>query len=220
MFTTITLKHLTRPARGMSKPPLRFGFATPAGNVKCKNKGSNMGAIKDVVDLATRLSESIEDRRFTADLMEVIQLIHVIQSEQAGLTENNIELMSNNAELKRTISSLESQITELQQQVEALQSPTKNNEAELAPKTAEILYAMCTIQQSVSSEQIASQFDMPLDEVSYHFNLLREKEFIRQATVGATMPRSIAARGGRNISTPATFAITPEGTKYVEVIRT
>jgi len=81
-----------------------------------------MGAIKDVVDLATQLSESVQDRRFTSDLFKIIQLVNTIQSEQASLTEKNIELMSENADLKQSISVFKSDIAILNQQISNLKN--------------------------------------------------------------------------------------------------
>ena len=51
-----------------------------------------MGAVKDLVDLVTQLSNSIEDRKFAAELREIQSMIGGIQSEHAAMHEQRIEV--------------------------------------------------------------------------------------------------------------------------------
>jgi len=95
-----------------------------------------MGAIKDVVFLATQLSESVQDRRFASDLFKIIQLVNTIQCDQASLTEKNIELMSEKSELKQSISALKSDITRLHQQISNLKKQIGN----IHPDTTETFH--------------------------------------------------------------------------------
>lgn len=69
-----------------------------------------MGAIKDLVDLVTQLTNSVQDRKFAAELREIQKMIADIQKEHAAIHEQRIELMTENAELKQTIASLKQEI--------------------------------------------------------------------------------------------------------------
>ena len=72
-----------------------------------------MGAIKDVIDLLTQLSEKAEDRKRVAELNTLQSLILKIQAEQAELHETNTELREERLGLKEQIQELEAQIKEL-----------------------------------------------------------------------------------------------------------
>ena len=69
-----------------------------------------MGAIKDLVDLVTKLSDNVQDRKFAAELREIQRTIGNLQSEQAALHEQRIALMTENAELKQKVSMLEQRL--------------------------------------------------------------------------------------------------------------
>jgi hypothetical protein len=70
-----------------------------------------MGAIKDITDLVTQLANSVEDRRFAGELRQIQGMIGNLQSEQAILSEKNIELMTKNQQLKEAIAHLKKQPT-------------------------------------------------------------------------------------------------------------
>jgi len=72
-----------------------------------------MGTIKDLVDLATQLSASINDRRIAAELREVQNLALALQSEQVLLHETNMSLREERQELKERIRQLEHRIEDL-----------------------------------------------------------------------------------------------------------
>ncbi len=74
-----------------------------------------MGAIKDIVDLTTKLVDSVKDRKFAAELRELQRMIGGFQSEQAELHESRIALLSENAELKTKVSALQDSLTNCQQ---------------------------------------------------------------------------------------------------------
>lgn len=129
-----------------------------------------MGAIKDVVDLATQLSESVQDRKFSGDLFKIIQLIHTIQSEQASLTEKNIELMSENAELQ-------SQVKQLQQQLSESQSPSIDgpNISELSKK---ILLFCSEHGEGVSVAMVQHKFSISGAKSEFELGKLQEAELV------------------------------------------
>ena len=72
-----------------------------------------MGTIKDLVDLATQLVNSVEDRKIASELREIQTLALTLQSEQASLHEANIKLREEKIELSDKIRSLERKIEEL-----------------------------------------------------------------------------------------------------------
>ncbi|PKN21885.1 MAG: hypothetical protein CVU68_06125 [Deltaproteobacteria bacterium HGW-Deltaproteobacteria-3] len=83
-----------------------------------------MGAIKDLVDLVTQLSNSVEDRKFAGELRQIQGMIGGIQSEHAAMHEQRINLMTENDNLKRENTSLKQKISELQKQIANNQSPS------------------------------------------------------------------------------------------------
>lgn len=72
-----------------------------------------MGTIKDLVDLATQLVISVEDRKIASELREIQTLALTLQSEQASLHAANIKLREEKIELSDKIRSLERKIEEL-----------------------------------------------------------------------------------------------------------
>lgn len=59
-----------------------------------------MSAIKDVIDLVTQLSKSVEDRKLATELLQIMSHLSTVQSE-------NTELMSKNLETEKKIFNLE-----------------------------------------------------------------------------------------------------------------
>jgi len=76
-----------------------------------------MGAIKDVVDLARDLANSVKDAKTAEAIGKIQSLMLGIQSEQARLTEANSDLLE-----ERRV--LEGKIRELQAEVEQLSTPS------------------------------------------------------------------------------------------------
>lgn len=66
-----------------------------------------MGAIKDLIDLITQLSNSVKDRNIATELNNIQSLISKIQSEHAGLYETNIKLRDEISSLKDKIKNFE-----------------------------------------------------------------------------------------------------------------
>lgn len=71
-----------------------------------------MGAIKDIVDLTTQLSESTNDRKVANELLKIQTLTLRLQAEQATLHESNIQLREECLSLKEQILLLKNQIQE------------------------------------------------------------------------------------------------------------
>lgn len=174
-----------------------------------------MGAIKDVVDLATQLSESVSDRKFANDLFKIIQLINTVQVEQSVFVEKNIQLMTENSELKATVSSLESDVIELQKQISNLQKPTQQPPTALDKDTEQILKLFFDAARALSINEVVSHLGIEPSIVSYHFDQLLEKKFIHQATSEQAVSSWVAAGRGNLSGKPATFAISPNGRKYI-----
>ena len=72
-----------------------------------------MGTIKDLVDLATQLAKSVQDRKIVSELNAIQSLTLKLQSEQASLHEANVELREERLTLKEKIQTLEAEITRL-----------------------------------------------------------------------------------------------------------
>ena len=114
-----------------------------------------MGAVKDLVDLITQLSNSIEDRKFAAELRDIQGMIGGIQSEHAAMHEQRIELMTNNAELKQIIASLKGDIVNLQQEISNLKDPTQKKQLQKLSEEAETVLMFFTKYTGVTPNQIA-----------------------------------------------------------------
>jgi len=96
----------------------------------------------------------------------------------------------------------------------------EKNSDDLDERAVNILELFFNSQDSLSKEQVSAVLGIDLGMVSYYFDLLREKQFIQQATVARSSSSWADARGGRRSSTSATFQIMPSGRKYVvEVVR-
>jgi hypothetical protein len=72
-----------------------------------------MGAIKDVVDLLTQLTNRVQDRKLASELKEIQLLILKIQAEHAELHETNIQLREDRLSLRERIQELETTVAEL-----------------------------------------------------------------------------------------------------------
>ena len=72
-----------------------------------------MGAIKDVVDLATRLCNSVQDRKIAAEIFQIQSLILTVQNENTSLASDNLDLKNKVFELEKKISDLQMQNNEL-----------------------------------------------------------------------------------------------------------
>ena len=154
-----------------------------------------MGAIKDVVDLATQLSESVQDRKFASDLMKIIQLINTIQSEQASLTESNIELMTENSKLKQSITALESDITKLEQQISGLQNPTSNISSDISEEENKILLFLAK-NKHITADQVSHSTSLDLTRTEYWLGKLsKEKKVSRSLRINAPALWNIGQSG-------------------------
>lgn len=81
--------------------------------VNLMSGGKIVGAIKDLIDLVTQLSNSVQDRKFAAELNAVQSLILKLQAEQATLHGENIQLREEKLSREERIQKLEAKISEL-----------------------------------------------------------------------------------------------------------
>lgn len=72
-----------------------------------------MGTIKDIVDMATQLANSVEDRRVAAELNNIQKMILAVQSEQAAQHEKNMALNEERNSLLQRIRDLEAEVVRL-----------------------------------------------------------------------------------------------------------
>ena len=73
-----------------------------------------MGAIKDIVDLTTQLSSSVQDRKLAAEILQIQTLILVVQRDDAQLVTENLDLKKKIFNLDKEISDCKSKITTLE----------------------------------------------------------------------------------------------------------
>jgi len=135
-----------------------------------------MGAIKDLVDLVTKLSDSVQDRKFAAELREIQRMIGGILSEHAELHESRIALMTDNEKLKKKIPSLEARISELDKENSELRDPPHT-----APPTDEQISIMRLLThpyERVYASEISKKLSIPLPMLDYQCDLLRRAGFI------------------------------------------
>jgi seryl-tRNA synthetase len=137
----------------------------------------NMGAIKDLVDLVTQLSNSVVDRKFAAEIRQIQGMIGGIQSEHASMHEKRIELMTENASLKQTISSLEQKISELQREITNIKNIPTDKIDKLSEEAEKILLFLAK-HEDVSSGEIAHGISLDLVRTEYWLGELSDNEFV------------------------------------------
>jgi hypothetical protein len=79
-----------------------------------------MGAIKDIVDLTTQLSSSVQDRKLVAEIFQIQMLILTVQKDDATLVSENLDLKKKIFELEKEIFNLQNKILELEKENLAL----------------------------------------------------------------------------------------------------
>ena len=158
-----------------------------------------MGAVKDLVDLVTQLSESIEDRKFAAELREIQRMIGGIQSEHAELHEKRIELMTENAELKQIIGALKEEIAELKQEIVNVKISSSKQVDELHEEAQKILLVL-TKQKRVNANQIAHMISLDLTRTEYWLNILCRKKMLYNSIT---------------LNSPTTFSLAQAGREYL-----
>lgn len=147
-----------------------------------------MGAVKDLVDLVTQLSNSIEDRKFAAELREIQSMIGGIQSEHAALHEQRIALMTENAELKQ-------KIAELQQEMLDLKNPTLTPDKSL-PEEAQKILLLLTKYKGIAADQVAHNVSIDLTRAEYWLGELSEKKLVYASySIMAPTTYSIGQKG-------------------------
>ena len=148
-----------------------------------------MGAIKDLVDLVTQLSNSVQDRKFAEELRQIQSMIGSIQSEQAERHEQCIRLMTENAELKKTISSL-------QEEIGRLKIPKMESSNILSDEEKGMLIILSK-KEGITSEQIASYLKIDPVKSNYWVEELTKKNLIRTKYFLGKPPIYFLAQNGR-----------------------
>lgn len=151
-----------------------------------------MGAVKDLVDLVTQLSNSIEDRKFAAELREIQSMIGSIQSEHAALHEQRIALMTENAELKQKIAGL-------QQEMVDLKTSPQVSVNDLSEEAQNILLFLAKY-KDVTSDQVARNISADLTRTEYWLNKLADDNMVHAAY---------------SMMSPTTYSIGQKGREYL-----
>jgi len=144
-----------------------------------------MGAIKDVVDLTTQLANSIQDRKFAADLFKIIELISTVQVDQERLTENNIQLMSDKSALQNTITTLKSDITRLQQQISELQNPTDKGIPEISDLMKQILFYSSESPEGISISMVQHKLNISNAKSGLEIGKLQDSKLLDYGSLAA-----------------------------------
>lgn len=155
-----------------------------------------MGAIKDLVDLVTQLSSSVQDRKFAAELREIQGMIGNLQSEHAAIHEQRIALMTENAELKQTIASLKEEITALKQQKEMLKQKAPEQGDSLAKEGKAILQFLIKAREATAG-QVAQGVSLDLVKAEYWLGVLSERDMISFSISMNQPTRYYLVQGGR-----------------------
>lgn len=73
-----------------------------------------MSAIKDIMDLVTQLRNSVQDRKFAAEITQIQSLVSAVQLENSSTISENLDLKTENFELKNENSILGQRISDLE----------------------------------------------------------------------------------------------------------
>ncbi len=133
--------------------------------------------------VAAQLAESVQDRRFSADLFKIIELINAIQSEQVSLTEKNIQLMTENSGLNDTVSTLKADILKLQQQNSELKNPSANPRLAIADIATEILLYCSEVTDGASAEMVTHAFNISSAKSELELGKLKEAKLIDYGSI-------------------------------------
>jgi|GEM_PF-7124113 len=153
-----------------------------------------MGAIKDLVDLVTQLSSSVEDRKFAGELRQVQSMIGAIQSEHAEIHEQRISLMTENAELKQTIASLREEVAALKQQKEHTRFSESGDG--LSEEEVKILLYLAEAQEATAT-QIAHSLNQNLTKTEFWVSRLCDLDMVYFSLVMNSPTSYYLQQGGR-----------------------
>lgn len=132
--------------------------------------------IKDLVDLVGRLIESVQDRKFAAELREVQGMISGLLSEHAALHESRIALMNENQELKNKHQPLRDRITELERECELLRNPPHT--AEPTDEDISLMKQLTHPYGRYSAIELSKRLSVPLPLLDYKAQLLRSAGYL------------------------------------------
>ena len=158
-----------------------------------------MGAIKDLVDLVTQFSNSVEDRKFAAELRQIQSMIGGIQSEHAAMHEQRIGLMTENADLKEVNISLKQQIASLQQEIINLKNQKFTPVNKLSEEAEKVLIFF-TKYTDITADQIAHSISLDLTRTEHWLDILQDSEMIDASY---------------SMMDPTTYTIASKGRKYL-----
>ncbi len=158
-----------------------------------------MGAIKDLVDLVTQLTNSVEDRKFAAELRQIQAMIGGIQSEHATIHEQRIELMSENAQLKQANASLQQKIIALQNEINDPKQSIPQEKARLSEEAEKILIVF-TKHTDITAVQISNIVSLELTRTEHWLDTLLDDDMISASY---------------SMMSDTTYFIAPEGRKYL-----
>jgi predicted transcriptional regulator len=135
-----------------------------------------MGAIKDLVDLVTKLSDSVQDRKFAAELREIQRMIGGILSEHAELHESRIALMTENEKLKKEIPALQARIAKLEQENLKLLDPPHTEPP--TEQDIELMRKLTNPNAKIPASSLSKSLNLSLPLLDYKADLMRSAGFI------------------------------------------
>lgn len=157
-----------------------------------------MGAVKDLVDLVTQLSNSIQDRKFATELRQIQSMIGKILSEHAEIHEQRIALLTENAELKQIVASLKQKIGELEHQSQSI-NMSENTNTKLHHEAESILMHL-TKYTDIPAYQIARSLSLDLTRTEHWIDELEKSEMIY---------------GSFDMESDTTYSLKSKGRKYL-----
>ncbi len=151
-----------------------------------------MSTIKEIIDLATQLSNKIEDRKFAGEVREILKMAGNLQSEHSEIHEKNFKLMQENAELRK-------EIIALQQQKEQVEYQHKEWGKGISKEEEKILLLLDEYGKA-TADLIANQLQYKLTKTEYWLEHLYKNDMVRLFRV---------------INQPTEYSLNQEGRKYL-----
>lgn len=144
---------------------------------------------KDLIDLFIGLSDRVENREFSRELIPIHREILRLQGKYALSKEKSRELAAENKELKRNNTSLQQQIEELQQHASYQQKETPSQHPSFPEEAKNVLLHLAETAEEGTAEKSASQIahsiSLNLARTEYWLEEFEKKEMVASIHVMA-----------------------------------
>ncbi|MGR3173786.1 MAG: hypothetical protein ACUZ8N_04225 [Candidatus Scalindua sp.] len=148
---------------------------------------------------------------FITDLLKDIPLSAVIREKLIEVEKKLSVFEQQNKQLQTNLNQATKEIQSLKELNQELQRTKDQDTKKIDNVTEQILQQFFDARNDLPLSFIESSLSLDTNIVKYHFDILREHEYIGLASVGLDLP---------GCSGPALYSISPKGRKYVmEIIR-